>query len=66
MVPKAVKLYGCHFSTGRGVTQGDLLSLTIFNIVVDSVVRAALLEFFGPKDAQYGFGCAVGEHNIWF
>ena len=60
MVPKAVKLYERPFSTGRGVTHGDLVSPTIFNIVVDVVIRADLLEVCGPQEAQHGFGWAVG------
>ena len=39
VVPKAVKLFGRPFGTDRGVAQGDLFSPTIFNIVVDAVVR---------------------------
>ena len=31
--------YGSAFQGFRGVTQGDLLSPTIFNVVVDAVVR---------------------------
>ena len=48
VVPKAGKWYGHTFSMGRGVTQGDPVSMTIFNIVVDAVVRAALQEVCGP------------------
>ena len=48
------------------MTQGDPVYLTNFNIVVDSVVRAALQEVFGPREAQHGFGWVAGEHNICF
>ena len=48
------------------MTQGDLLSPTIFNILVDEVVRAALMEVCGTQESQHGFGWAVGEHNICF
>ena len=34
VVPKSGKYYGRPFSTGRGVTQGDPISLTLFNIIV--------------------------------
>ena len=44
VVPKAGKYFGRPFCTQRGVTQGDLVSQTIFNIVVDTVVMAVLLE----------------------
>ena len=39
MVEKAGSYYGKGFKGGRGVTQGDPLSPTIFNVVVDAVVR---------------------------
>ena len=39
MVPRAGGYYGTGFKGGRGVTQGDPLSPTIFNVVVDAVVR---------------------------
>ena len=64
VVPKSGNFYGRPFSTGRGVTQGYPLSPTIFNIVVDAVVRTALLEFCGPQEDQHVFGWATGEHNI--
>ena len=39
MVAKAVGCYGAAFKDARGVTQGDPLSSSIFNVVVDEVVR---------------------------
>ena len=39
MVARAGGYYGKGFKGGRGVTQGDPLSPTIFNVVVDAVVR---------------------------
>ena len=63
MVPKSGKYYGRPFSTGRGVTQGDPVSLTLFNIIADAVVRATLPEICRPKEAPHGFGWSVGEHN---
>ena len=38
MVARAGRYYGKGFKGGRGVTQGDPLSTTIFNVVVDAVV----------------------------
>ena len=64
VVTKAGKYYGQPFSTDRGVMQGDPVSLTLFNIIVDSVVRATLQEIYGPQEAQHGFGWLAGEHNI--
>ena len=39
MVVRAEGYYGTGFKGARGVTQGDPLSPTIFNVVVDVVVR---------------------------
>ena len=39
MVARAGRYYGTDFKGERGVTQGDPLSPTIFNVVVDTVVR---------------------------
>ena len=39
MVAIAVGYYGSDFQSFMGVTQGDPLSPTIFNVVVDAVVQ---------------------------
>ena len=44
VVPKAEKYFGRPFRMERGVTQGDPVSPKIFNIVVDAVIRAVVLE----------------------
>ena len=56
MVPKVRRFYGQKFGTERGVTQGYPVSPTIFNIVVDAVVRAVLLEVRVPQEAQHELG----------
>ena len=66
LVTKAGKYYGRPFSTGRGVTQGDPISPTLFNIIVYAVVRATLQEICGPQEARQVFGWSAGEHNICF
>ena len=66
VVTKAGNYYGRPFRTGRGLTQGDPFYPTLFNIIVDTVVRETLQEICGPQDAQHGFGWSAGEHNICF
>ena len=39
MVDKASRYFGRPFKGYQGVTQGDPLSPTIFNVVVDAVIR---------------------------
>ena len=39
MVERAGGYYGTYFKGDKGVTQGDPLSPTIFNVVVNFVVR---------------------------
>ena len=66
MVTKAGNYYERPFSTGRGVTQGDPVFPTLFNIIVDAVVRETLQEICGPQEAQHSFGWSSGEQNIFF
>ena len=57
------------FGTGRGLTQGDSASPTIFNIVVDAVdavVQAVLEEACSLKEEQHGMGWAAGKRNLVF
>ena len=60
MVPKYGKYFGRLFCTEIGVTQGGAVSLTIFNIVVDAVLREVLLEVCGHQEAQQGIGWLAG------
>ena len=39
MISRAGRYYGAPFTSSRGITQGNLLSPTIFNMVVDVVIR---------------------------
>ena len=39
IIPKQQQFYGKQFKAERGVRQGDIVSPTIFNIVMDAVVR---------------------------
>ena len=66
VVTKSGKCYGRPFSMGIGVTQGDPVSPTLFNIIVDAVFQATLQEICGPQEYQQGFGWSTREHNILF
>ena len=55
LVPKAGKLFGRLFKKEIEVTQGDLVSLKIFSIVVDKLVRAVLLEVYGTQYSHNQF-----------
>ena len=46
--------------------QVDPVSIMIFNIVVDAVVRAVLGVVCGPQEAQHGMGWSAGEWNLVF
>jgi len=48
--------YGDPFSAGRGVTQGDPLSPTLFNILVDAIVREWLRTTCPAAAGVEGFG----------
>ena len=57
VVARQGKYHGEPFEADRGVTQGDIVSPTIFNIVCDAVVRAWLLEVSEDSDdASVGIG----------
>ena len=48
--------YGTAFSGERGVTQGDPLSPTLFNVVVDAVVRHRLEGLWKDNDEREAEG----------
>ena len=52
----------CGVSCGywpREVAQRDTVSSAIFNIVVDSVVRACIAEVYNPEVSNKGLGYTV-------
>ena len=51
---------------GEGSRKATPASPMIFNIVVDTVVRAVLSVFCGPQDAKHGMGCVERELNLVF
>ena len=64
VVPRSRRYYGQKIQTGKRVTQRDLVSPTIFNIVVDTVVWETLREVCRPQEALHRMGWAMGEQNI--
>ena len=48
----------------EGGTRGTCFTPNILNILVDAVIRAMLLEFWGTQEVQPGLVWAVGDHNI--
>ena len=56
MVERAGGYYRTAFQGGRGVTQGDPLSPTIFNVVVDVVVRHWVMGVIADAEARGGLG----------
>ena len=46
------------------MTQGYPVSATLFNVIVDALVRTTLQEICVPQEAQNGFGWSEMEHNI--
>ena len=48
------------------MTHGDPVSPTVFNILVNAVVRMVLLEVCGPQESHNRIGWVSGENNIVF
>ena len=66
MVARVGRYYGAAFTGDRGLTQGYPLSPTIFNVVVDAVVRnwvTVMLEFAEERGER---GQEVRHHNALF
>ena len=66
MVARAGGYYGAAFQGTRGVTQGDPLSPTIFNVVVDAVVRHWLKLVVKGVEDRGESGHEGRHHNILF
>ena len=54
------------FRTDRGVIQGFPVSPKIFNVVVDTVVIAVLMEVCGIQETHHRFGWSAVEHEIFY
>ena len=59
--PNSRKYFGRSFRIETGVTHGDLVFQTIFNILVDAVVRVVILEVCEPQEAHHSFGWSSGK-----
>jgi hypothetical protein len=66
LVCRAGGCYGSPFATKRGVTQGGPLSLLMFNVCVDAVVREWLHQVLGDDAACRGIGDDVAEWLVAF
>ena len=66
MVESSGGYYGAAFTSARVVTQGDPLSPTIFNVVVDSVVCHWVSVMLGVAEKRSERGQEVGHHNSLF
>ena len=62
MVPRQNGFHGPAFPTTRGTMQGGLLSLTIFNVLVDNFIRTRLvMTVEDQRVAHDGLGETVGR-----
>ena len=66
MVERAGGYYGADFKGDRGVTQGDPLPPTLFNVVVDAVVRNCLTMMVEGAEERVECGQEGRHHNSLF
>jgi exonuclease III len=66
LVVRQAGYHGKPFSASRGVTQGDPASSTIFNIVIDAVVRYWLSLVLEGTETDDGLGRSVAEWLVLF
>ena len=64
VLPKVERYYGRPFKTVRGVTQGYPLSPTVFNIMLNSVIRSVLIELCVPQESHNRIGWETGKRKI--
>jgi hypothetical protein len=58
--------YGSPFATHWGITQGGPISLLMFNVCVDAVIRDWLHQMLGNNAACKGIGDDVAEWLMAF
>jgi hypothetical protein len=66
LVCRAGDNYGEPFGTEQGFTQGGPLSSLMFNVCIDSVVRAWLHQMLGEEAAHNGLGDRVVKILVAF
>ena len=66
MVDRAGRYFGLPFTGYHGVTQGDLLSPTLFNMVVDSVIRDWVTVLVATKQGMEGLGLFIRDLAAYF
>ena len=65
LVPRSERYYGRPFQTGQGVIQGDPVSSTIFNKIVNAVAQEMLREVCRPQEDLRGLEWAERESRKW-
>jgi hypothetical protein len=66
LVCRAGGSYGSLFAAFQGITQGPPLSLIMFNVCVDAVVREWLHQMLGDDTARQGIGDKVAKWMVAF
>ena len=67
VVPRQNGYHGTAFPATRKTIQGGLVSLPLFNIVVDNIIRTWLdMTVEDQRVAHYGMGEAVGSCPVVF
>ena len=66
MVARAGGYFGLPFKGYHGVTQGDPLSPTLFNVVVDTVIRHWLTVVAPTEDGMEGLGLSIRYLLVYF
>ena len=60
VVIKIGSFYGQPFRTDRGVTQGDPVSPTAFNILMYKLLRVVPMEVCGPQEVRHRLSWSSG------
>ena len=64
MVARYGRYYGDSLKVYGGVVQGDSMSLTIFNMVMDALIQHWVAVVAGEEAGPEGFGIAVQTLSI--